>query len=244
MRDSIAKFVVYLAVVFIALTLTIAPAFASVLQVITPDIAPDWDESSSTQSGLVGLTPVTITTTRTPWNTTFTNEWPGYSSVNYFGSLAQPAGTTGDFLNHHVSNGDIFTTKLKLGGSLLNPTIYVSDIDTVGAWVTYPSGGTSSWVNADGSFSGNTMTALSGAQQDTSGAFSAIQYTGLFPTDTEFLLSFNFDIDSVVVSENVAIGLAAVDVDQEEPSTAVPEPATMALFGIGAVGAFLRKKKS
>ena len=224
----------------LAMFVATAPAYAALtLQIDSTGPNPDdWDENQATQTGSVGSTPVSATTTRLPWNGTFTNDNGSYSSSSLYGTLAQPAGTTGDFFNIRISEGDIFSTTVVLGGSLLDPIFYIGDIDAVDATVAFPSGGSIFQNNADGSFSGDTLTALSGAGQGTQGAFGAVQYTGLFAAGTEFKFDFSFDTNNFS-AENVGLGIAARGVGV----SAIPEPATVALLAMGVGFLFFRRKK-
>ena len=54
-----------------------------------------------------------------------------------------------------------------------------------------PGGGTKT-NNADGEWNGNTLTALSGGPEGTTGAFGAVGYIGLFPVGSVFMFDFDF----------------------------------------------------
>lgn len=72
------------------------------------------------------------------------------------------------------------TVTITLGGDLVDPILYISDIDIVGASVTFAPDGSFMTNSADGVWNGNTLTATSGANQGTPGAFGAVQYLGTF----------------------------------------------------------------
>ena len=207
------------------LSLCVCPLSAAILQIDTGSSGGD------TLTGTVGTTSVSITTSRTTPNWIINDDVTSYTSGLY-GSLAQTAGTIGDFCGEGVREGDIFTWQIKLGGPLLDPIIYVGDIDAVGATVTYPSGGDVFYVSPDGSRSGDVVTALQGAPTPGAyGAFSAVQYSGLFTEDYIFTLEFDFDTGSFS-AENVGLGLAATEVDTGGPIP-IPVPSSILLVATG-----------
>jgi len=241
------------ATVVIALSMVLfihTPAFSlnSFLQIDSQTPPNIWDGNSLTQTGMVGSVPVTLSSNRTiePWHTVFINDHGAYSNPGYFGPMAVPGGA-GDLANHHLYPGDTWRTTITLGGSLLNPRIFVGDIDFVGSSVTFPSGGTLLGGNADSNFVGDTMFSLSGFDQGTYGASGAVQYEGLFPTGHEFALDFNFDVDRTG-GENISIGLASLELEDANtpPPTddnVIPEPSTVILFTTGLLGVMARRRK-
>jgi len=202
-------------------------AQASVLQIFTPETAPDWDETSAVQTGTVGGAGVSVQNTISTWNSTFNDERINYSDSGQFGSLAQPAGTSGDFFNIQVFNGAVFSTTVTLQDALLDPIFYILDIDTVGATAQFEPGGDLFQVNADGSFTGNLLTANSGLLEGTNGAFAAVQYNGLFGAGATFTFDFNFAVTSTIGNENIALGIATPDI------APVPLPAAFPMLVAG-----------
>jgi hypothetical protein len=219
-------------------------AFAAVILIDTSLTPPAWDPTSLTQTGLVGSTPVTVTTGDTAWNPTFTNDSTHYANTTVWGSLAQPAGTIGDFFNNTVQSGDLFDIAIQLGGPLLDPILYIGDIDAIGSAITFPSGGNTKVVYSGqspgaGAFVGDTLLhQVNSPTGTTSGTNGAIQYLGLFPTNHIFTLTFDFrNID--LASENVGLGIAATEV----VSTNVPEPAALSLLCFGLIGTMLASRQ-
>ncbi|MCG8695629.1 MAG: PEP-CTERM sorting domain-containing protein [Minwuiales bacterium] len=205
-------------------------ASAAVVQINTPQTPPDWNENSATQTGTIGSTPISVTTTNLPWNTTFNDENGLYAST-VFGSLVQPAGTTGDLFTLSIQEGDVFSVSVRFGGALLDPIFYIVDVNTVGAEMSFPSGGTTKEVSAAGTFVGDVLTHVAAGDRTD----AAVQYTGLFPANSEFVLGFDFDTNNFS-RELIALGIAATEVMENGGSSDVPAPATLTLLGAGLAG--------
>ena len=207
-------------------------AFAALLQIDTP-----YDGTNTTQTGMVGTTPVTVTTGDTAWHSTFNDESGFYDNTTVWGALAQPTGTVGDNFRVSLVDGEIFDIQIRLDAPLLDPIIYINDIDAIGGSVLFPSGGDTKVVYSGqapgaGAFLGDTLVhQIDSPAGTTSGTNGAIQYLGLFPTNHIFALTFDFDVNTFA-AELVGLTIAGTNVTR----TSVPEPATLTLFCFGLAG--------
>lgn len=214
-----------IAIVAVCLAPAGAGATAMALQVTEP-----WQLMGPNTGTVNGVT-VTAVSGGDAWTAGFNNDVGTYSS-SLFGSLRAPAGTVGDFFRVAYSQGDVDTVTITLGGDLVDPVLYISDIDIVGASVTFAPGGASMTNSADGVWNGNTLTATSGVNQGTSGAFGAIQYLGTFGAGSTFTFTADFTNAAVTGGDFVAYGIVVL----------VPEPGVVFLLA-GALVSSLRRRR-
>ncbi len=186
-------------------------AGALVLQIDEP-----W-ATAGPNTGTVGETAVTLTSSGDRWRSSFTDESPLFSRADLFGAGAQPAGTIGDFAVLSFGPGQSDLLQVEIAGPLLDPIFFLTDIDVVGATVTVTRGGAALVSNADGQWTGQTLTTLSGAP-DTVGAFATVRYAGLFEAGTSFGFEITYPGDFSV--DTLGLGIVAV-----------PEPTTASMLG-------------
>ena len=113
----------------LAVLLSATAATAASLQIDAED-PPDWDRLATTQTGTVGDVGVEATTTLGLWNATFNDEQTiGYTREAFYGDLAQPSGTFGDFFNQAVRTGNLFTTTITFLDAITDPIMGNRAID-------------------------------------------------------------------------------------------------------------------
>jgi hypothetical protein len=183
----------------------------------TLEIDEPWMTSGS-NTGTVGSSAVTLTSSGDRWLGTFTNDSTLYARTDLFGSGAQLPGTRGDFASLTFGPGVSDRFEVSLSGPLLDPIFFIGDLDMAGASVTLSQSGATLTSNADGEWTGDTLTVLSGAPQKTTGAFATAQYTGLFEAGFTFAFDIEYPLGFSV--DNLGIGIAAV-----------PEPAVVLMLG-------------
>jgi hypothetical protein len=195
-------------------------ADALVLQIDTP-----WN-TSGTNTGSVGTTPVTATTANDSWSASFGDELTfTYDWFDLLGALSAPPGTVGDLFALSFAPGDTEVLTLTLGAPLEDPTIILVDLDVVGASVTVSPGGDVFTANLDGQWAGDTLTVLAGEEPGFAGAWAGVRYAGVAPAGTVFTLAFDYDGPEFSV-DHVLVGV--------HTPAPIPEPGSGALL-CGAV---------
>lgn len=190
------------------------------LQVDTP-----W-MTSGTNSGSVGTTGVTATSSNNRWNSDFGDDRTFWGRMDLYGPLALDVGTPGDTFVLSFGPGTMDTLTIELSGSLMDPIFFINDIDIAGASVTVSPGGTAFFASTDGVWNGNTLTSVGGAPE-TLGAFGAVQYGGLHSAGSSFTFQWDYSSTSGFSSEDIAIGIGL----------RVPEPHAALLLLIAVGGA-------
>jgi hypothetical protein len=196
-------------------------AGADTLQIDTPF------NSTGTNAGSVGTTPLTATSATNSWRSSFNDDVTTYSRSDLFGFLAVPASEPpGDFLPFQYSQlaADIDTITITLQAPIIDPIFFISDIDALGVVVTVSPGATAFSSNANGTWEGNAFTATAGSTAP--GAFGAVQYGGTQSAGSQFTFRVDYSAPGPIANDFFGIGIATV-----------PEPSAgfLALVGLGAL---------
>lgn len=201
------------------------PLFASIATAapLTLQLDLPWKTSGS-NTGTVGAVSIVATSSGNRWESMPILD-QSYVSTSQFGTLSPPSGTVGDMFRMSYSGGAVDDLVITLNGALTNPVFLIVDIDLVGARVTATPSPSVLTNNADGFWSGSTLTATSGVVQGTSGAFGAIQYQGTLPAGTAITLHVDYT-GATGGADFVGFGLYVL----------VPEPALFLLLGLAAFG--------
>ena len=207
----------------------------------------DWDENQATHTGTVGTTSLSINSTNTPWRSTYNADAPLYGRTDLFGALAFTGSVAGDFFSMSFGGGQTDTITVTLSGPLMDPIFFIGDMDIVGSTLTIPAGWSSRTNNADSSYSGNVLTTNSGAVSNppTPGAWTAIQYSGLFGPGSTFQFIFDFS-NASFSNDNVAFGIGVLNLAPTTPPSTndlpAPVPLAFVLFGLMGIG-FVKRRR-
>ena len=178
--------------------------------------------------GSVGGVPVTATSSGDEWAGGFIDDADIFSQAA-FGPLAAPVGTLGDAFLLNYARPETDTVVLTLGGTLVDPILYVRDADLVGVTITVDPPSVA-FVNADGTITGNVLTVISGLVQGTPGASAAFGYKGTFGAGTTFTLEVDYSSTSTIGGDNVSITVAT------GIPFSVPEPGVLFLLAAAGIG--------
>ncbi len=188
-NDDLTSFIRLIALLaLIAGLVGMSQAQAAALQIDEP-----W-QSTGSNTGTVDGAALTATASR--WRGDFNNDTPLYARPDLWGANALPAGTIGDFFSFQFGANTSDTVTVTLNAALTNPIFYIGDLDVIGATVTVSSNGTNFTSNADGEWVGDTLNVLSGAPQETTGAFATVQYLGTFAAGESFVFDIDYGVDT------------------------------------------------
>ena len=198
-----------------------------------------WNADAEVQTGDVGGVNVQMTTTRLPWGATFVDDNSLYANTTFYGPLAMPAGTTGDYFTQQTSGNPTWSWTLTFLDEIVDPIIYIIDADNVGGTVTVQSGWDLLQGTDDFSIDGDVFTITSGAPA-TRGMDFALLYEGTFVAGTSFVFDWDYSQANSPFFDGMGLGIATVDDTVTPPPIPIPASGMLLLGGVGLLG--LRRK--